>query len=112
MLLDSRYLRHAREAVLLPVLVLDSTSAVGAAERCDASMALGAIRPECGGRSEFTLRRLRALPMRDPFAVLFFVSVRMLFNPRFLWQSPGSVAATLAIILLDQQIAALGNVHR
>jgi CPA2 family monovalent cation:H+ antiporter-2 len=48
--------------------------------------------------------------MRDAFAVLFFVSVGLLFNPRYLIESPGLVAATLAIILLGKPLAAFGIV--
>jgi CPA2 family monovalent cation:H+ antiporter-2 len=51
-----------------------------------------------------------ALPMRDAFAVLFFISVGMLFNPHHLLEAPGMVAATLAIILLGKPLAALSIV--
>jgi monovalent cation:H+ antiporter-2, CPA2 family len=39
------------------------------------------------------------LPLRDAFAVLFFVSVGMLFNPAILWESPLALVATVAIIV-------------
>jgi CPA2 family monovalent cation:H+ antiporter-2 len=48
--------------------------------------------------------------MRDAFAVLFFVSVGMLFDPRHLVEAPALVAATLAVILLGKPLAALGIV--
>jgi mannitol/fructose-specific phosphotransferase system IIA component (Ntr-type)/voltage-gated potassium channel Kch len=48
-----------------------------------------------------------ALPLRDAFAVLFFVSVGMLFDPSFLLQQPLMVAAALGIILLVKPLAAL-----
>jgi CPA2 family monovalent cation:H+ antiporter-2 len=48
-----------------------------------------------------------ALPMRDAFAVLFFVSVGMLFNPAFLVTAPVQVIATLAVIVLGKGVAAL-----
>jgi CPA2 family monovalent cation:H+ antiporter-2 len=48
--------------------------------------------------------------MRDAFAVLFFVSVGILFNPRHLIESPGLVVAALAVILLGKPLAALGIV--
>ena len=51
-----------------------------------------------------------ALPMRDAFAVLFFVSVGMLFDPRYLVEAPALVAATLAVVLLGKPLAALGIV--
>ncbi len=47
------------------------------------------------------------LPLRDAFAVLFFVSVGMLFDPLILIQQPLAVLATLAIILFGKSVAAL-----
>jgi monovalent cation:H+ antiporter-2, CPA2 family len=75
-------------------------------------MALGAfLAGMVVGRSEFSLRAATdALPMRDAFAVLFFVSVGMLFDPRHLIEAPALVAATLAVILLGKPLAALGIV--
>ena len=60
---------------------------MGSAKVFGVSMALGAfLAGMVVGRSEFSLRAAtEALPMRDAFAVLFFVSVGMLFDP----QSPG-----------------------
>jgi CPA2 family monovalent cation:H+ antiporter-2 len=49
----------------------------------------------------------RSLPLRDAFAVLFFVSVGMLFDPRVLVEQPAAVAAVLAIIVVGKSIAAL-----
>ncbi|SUH21314.1 transport protein [Salmonella enterica subsp. enterica] len=46
------------------------------------------------------------LPLRDAFAVLFFVSVGMLFDPLVLIQQPLAVLATLAIIVFGKSIAA------
>jgi CPA2 family monovalent cation:H+ antiporter-2 len=60
------------------------------------------------GQSDFSLRAAsEALPMRDAFAVLFFVSVGMLLNPRYLLEAPGLVAATLGVIMLGKPLAAL-----
>ena len=75
-------------------------------------MALGAfLAGMVVGRSEFSLRAAsEALPMRDAFAVLFFVSVGMLFNPRHLIEASGLLAATLAIVMLAKPVAALGIV--
>ena len=58
------------------------------------SMALGAfLAGMVVGRSDFSLRAAsEALPMRDAFAVLFFVSVGMLFDPRYLLEAPGAGA--------------------
>jgi len=49
----------------------------------------------------------RSLPLRDAFAVLFFVSVGMLFDPRVLVEQPLGVASVLAIIILGKALAAV-----
>ncbi|WP_421729420.1 cation:proton antiporter [Brevundimonas sp.] len=49
----------------------------------------------------------RSLPLRDAFAVLFFVSVGMLFDPTILWREPLAVLGVLAIIIVGKSIAAL-----
>ena len=103
---------RSRELFTLTVLVVALGIAVGSAKLFGVSMALGAfLAGMVVGRSEFSLRAAtEALPMRDAFAVLFFVSVGILFNPRYLIESPGLVAATLAVILLGKPLAALGIV--
>jgi CPA2 family monovalent cation:H+ antiporter-2 len=47
------------------------------------------------------------LPLRDAFAVLFFVSIGMLFDPGVLLREPLAVLATLAIIVVGKSLAAL-----
>lgn len=49
----------------------------------------------------------QSLPMRDAFAVLFFVSVGMLFDPMVVVESPLLVVATLAVIIVGKSLAAL-----
>jgi CPA2 family monovalent cation:H+ antiporter-2 len=49
----------------------------------------------------------RSLPLRDAFAVLFFVSVGMLFDPLVLLREPLAVAAVLGIVVLGKSAAAL-----
>lgn len=100
---------RSQELFTLTVLVLALGIAVGSALLFGASMALGAfLAGMVVGRSEFSLRAAtEALPMRDAFAVLFFVSVGMLFNPAYLREAPLLVAATLGIILLGKPLAAL-----
>jgi monovalent cation:H+ antiporter-2, CPA2 family len=49
----------------------------------------------------------RSLPLRDAFAVLFFVSVGMLFDPRVLMEAPLAVAAVVGIIVIGKAAAAL-----
>ena len=46
--------------------------------------------------------------MRDAFAVLFFVSVGMLFDPRSLLETPGLISITFAIVVVAKPLAALG----
>ena len=62
--------------------------------------------------SEFSHRAAEeSLPLRDAFAVLFFVSVGMLFDPAVLVADPWGVLATLFIILMVKSLAALGIVR-
>lgn len=49
----------------------------------------------------------RSLPLRDAFAVLFFVSVGMLFDPSILWQEPLAVLGVLFIVVVGKTLAAL-----
>ncbi len=100
---------RSRELFTLTVLVVALGIAVGSAKLFGVSMALGAfLAGMVVGRSEFSLRAAtEALPMRDAFAVLFFVSVGMLFDPHYPFRSPGLVAGTLAVILLGKPLAAL-----
>ncbi|WP_428150985.1 cation:proton antiporter [Brevundimonas sp.] len=49
----------------------------------------------------------RSLPLRDAFAVLFFVSVGMLFDPSILIEQPWAVLGVLAIIIVGKTLAAL-----
>ncbi|MBI4474854.1 MAG: cation:proton antiporter [Acidobacteria bacterium] len=100
---------HSRELFTLTVLVLALGIAVGSALTFGVSMALGAfLAGMIVGQSEFSFRAASdALPMRDAFAVLFFVSVGMLLDPGTLMNSPRLLLATLAIVLLGKPIAAL-----
>jgi CPA2 family monovalent cation:H+ antiporter-2 len=103
---------HSRELFTLTVLVLALGIAVGSATLFGVSMALGAfLAGMVVGRSDFSLRAAsEALPMRDAFAVLFFVAVGMLLHPRHLLEAPGLVATTLGVIVLGKPLAALGIV--
>lgn len=49
----------------------------------------------------------RSLPLRDAFAVLFFVSVGMLFDPMILVREPWAVLGVLGIIIVGKSVAAL-----
>lgn len=110
-------LRHiartqSRELFTLTILVVALGIAVGSAEFFGVSMALGAfLAGMVVGRSDFSVRAAtEALPMRDAFAVLFFISVGMLFDPQFLLEFPGLVAAALAVVLLGTPLAVLAAV--
>ncbi|MBT0654336.1 cation:proton antiporter [Geomobilimonas luticola] len=110
--LDQVAATRSRELFTLTVLVIALGIAVGSAKLFGVSMALGAFLAGMVVRqSEFSFRAAsEALPMRDAFAVLFFVSVGMLFHPAQLVEEPVLVTATLAIILLGKPLAAIGIV--
>jgi len=99
---------RARELFTLTVLVLALGIAVGSATLFGASMALGAfLAGMVVGQSEFSGRAAsEALPMRDAFAVLFFVSMGMLLDPTQLAANAGLTALTLAVILVGKPLAA------
>jgi CPA2 family monovalent cation:H+ antiporter-2 len=103
---------RSRELFTLTVLVLALGIAVGSAMLFGASMALGAfLAGMVVGQSEFSSRAAsEALPMRDAFAVLFFVSMGMLIDPSALPANAGLTAATLAVILVGKPLAALAVV--
>jgi len=87
--------------------------AVGSAQLFGASMALGAfLAGMVVGQSNFGARAAsEALPMRDAFAVLFFVSVGMLLDPGVLLENPGLVAGAIGIVLLGKSVAAFAVVR-
>lgn len=103
---------RSRELFTLTILAVALGIAVGSATLFGVSMALGAfLAGMVVGRSDFSLRAAsEALPMRDAFAVLFFVSVGMLFEPNSLLESPWITVITLVIVLVGKPAAALGIV--
>jgi len=100
---------RSRELFTLTVLTVALGIAVGSALLFGVSMALGAfLAGLVVGRSEFSVRAAtEALPMRDAFAVLFFVSVGMLLDPTVLLENPTLLALTMAIILVGKPLSAL-----
>jgi len=98
----------SRELFTLAILAIALSIAVGSSFMFDVSMALGAfLAGMIVGQSEFSLRAAtEALPLRDAFAVLFFVSVGMLFDWNSLILSPVLILAVLAIILLGKPLVA------
>jgi CPA2 family monovalent cation:H+ antiporter-2 len=98
---------HSRELFTLTILVVAIGISVTAYELFGLSMALGAfLAGMVVGGSEFSLRAaIDALPMRDAFAVLFFVSVGMLFDPALLLAQPALVAGTLVVVMVGTPLA-------
>jgi CPA2 family monovalent cation:H+ antiporter-2 len=104
------YIAHtgSRELFRLGVLAIALCVAFGAAKLFDVSLALGAF---FAGMilSESPLSQRAAqesLPLRDAFAVLFFVSVGMLFDPASVMREPWPLLATLFIIIVGKSLAA------
>ncbi|KQP38741.1 YbaL family putative K(+) efflux transporter [Methylobacterium sp. Leaf106] len=111
-LLDQAARTGSRELFTLAVLALALGIAFGSAELFGVSFALGAF---FAGMvlAESDLSHQAAadsLPLQDAFAVLFFVSVGMLFDPGILLREPLSVLAVLGIILLGKSLAAVAIV--
>jgi CPA2 family monovalent cation:H+ antiporter-2 len=109
------YVAHtgSRELFRLAVLAIALGAAFGAVELFGVSFALGAF---FAGMvlSESELSHQAAsetLPLRDAFAVLFFVSVGMLFDPMILVNEFGPVLATFLIIVIGKSLAAFAIVR-
>ena len=103
----------SRELFRLAVLAIALGVAFGAALLFGVSFALGAF---FAGMvmSESALSQQAAnetLPLRDAFAVLFFVSVGMLVDPSVLWLNPWPLVATVLIILIGKSLAAFAIVR-
>lgn len=99
----------SRELFTLSVISAAIGIAYGAAALFSVSFALGAFFAGMVMReSEFSHRAAEeSLPLRDAFAVLFFVSVGMLFEPTILVEKPLSVLAVVAVIVFGKSIAAM-----
>ncbi|MFL5505469.1 MAG: cation:proton antiporter, partial [Gemmatimonadales bacterium] len=92
------------ELFTLAVVAAAVGVAFGAAKLFDVSFALGAFFAGMMMReSEFSHRAAaESLPLRDAFAVLFFVSVGMLFDPQVVLTQPGKLLAVLAIVMFGK----------
>ncbi|ESJ22450.1 potassium transporter Kef [Cupriavidus sp. HPC(L)] len=103
----------SRELFRLGVLATALGVAFGAYSLFGVSFALGAFFAGMVlAESEFSHRAAEeSLPLRDAFAVLFFVSVGMLFDPMVLVRDPWGVLATVSIIVVGKSLAALGIVR-
>jgi CPA2 family monovalent cation:H+ antiporter-2 len=104
------YVAHtgSRELFRLSVLAIALGVAFGAAMLFDVSFALGAFfAGMILSESELSQRAAsETLPLRDAFAVLFFVSVGMLVDPTILMREPIAVLATVLIIVIGKSLAA------
>jgi mannitol/fructose-specific phosphotransferase system IIA component (Ntr-type)/voltage-gated potassium channel Kch len=100
---------RTRELFTLTVLVFSVAIAWGAYELFGATMALGAfLAGMMVAQSPVSHQAAAdALPLRDAFAVLFFVAVGMLFDPAFLLREPLMVLAAMGIILVVKPLIAL-----
>lgn len=103
----------SRELFRLAVLAIALGVAYGAAVVFDVSFALGAFfAGMILGETQLSRRAAEeTLPLRDAFAVLFFVSVGMLFDPSVLIEQPWPVLATFLIIVVGKSIAAYAIVR-
>ena len=109
------YVAHtgSRELFRLAVLSLALGVAYGAAVLFDVSFALGAFfAGMILSESELSHRAANeSLPLRDAFAVLFFVSVGMLFDPMILLNDWAPLIATVLIIVIGKSLAAYAIVR-
>jgi len=98
----------SRELFRLGVLAIALGVAFGASKLFGVSLALGAFFAGMVlAESELSHRAAQeSLPLRDAFAVLFFVSVGMLFDPNILIERPLPVLATVFIIVIGKSVAA------
>lgn len=104
------YVAHtgSRELFRLAVLAISLGVAFGAAVLFDVSLALGAFfAGMILSESELSHRAANeTLPLRDAFAVLFFVSVGMLVDPGIVAREPLPLLVTVLIIVFGKSIAA------
>jgi CPA2 family monovalent cation:H+ antiporter-2 len=103
----------SRELFTLSVLAIALGVAFGSAKLFGVSFALGAFfAGMLLNESELSHKAANdSLPLRDAFAVLFFVSVGMLFDPMILVQHPWQVLATFLIIVVGKSLAAFAIVR-
>ncbi|MBV2133237.1 Kef family K(+) transporter [Pseudomonas sp. MAP12] len=102
----------SRELFTLAVIAVAIGIAYGAAALFSVSFALGAFFAGMVMRESDLSHRAaeESLPLRDAFAVLFFVSVGMLFEPKVLVEEPLHVLAVVAIIVVGKTLAAMALV--
>lgn len=102
----------SQELFRLGVIAVAIGVAFGAAKLFDVSFALGAFFAGMMLRESDLSHRAaeESLPLRDAFAVLFFVSVGMLFDPAVVWQHPFKLLIVVLVIVLGKTVAAVALV--
>ncbi|WP_438481581.1 cation:proton antiporter domain-containing protein [Oleiharenicola lentus] len=102
----------SRELFTLGVLAISLGIAFASAKLFDVSFALGAFFAGVvlNGSELSHKAAANSLPLQDAFAVLFFVSVGMQFDPAILFQEPLKVIGVLSIILVGKSLVAFGIV--
>jgi monovalent cation:H+ antiporter-2, CPA2 family len=102
----------SRELFTLSVLAVAIGIAVAAYAVFGVSFALGAfLAGVVLNESEISHQAAEdALPLRDAFAVLFFVSVGMLFDPAFLARQPGAIVLVTLLVVVAKSLAAFAIV--
>jgi CPA2 family monovalent cation:H+ antiporter-2 len=102
----------SRELFTLCVISAAVGVAYASAALFDVSFALGAFFAGMMMRESQLSHRAaqESLPLRDAFAVLFFVSVGMLFDPRILVEEPLRVLAVIAIVMVGSPLVAMALV--
>lgn len=102
----------SRELFTLTVVACAVSIAYGSYAVFGVSMALGAFFAGMVVKeSDFSHRaEQESLPLREIFAILFFVSVGMLFDPHILVEQPWHILAVVAIIMLGKTLAAIALV--
>jgi CPA2 family monovalent cation:H+ antiporter-2 len=103
----------SRELFRLSVLAIALGVALGASELFGVSFALGAFfAGMIMGESELSHQAANeTLPLRDAFAVLFFVSVGMLFDPMTVVNAPLQLLGAVLIVMVGKSLAALLIMH-
>jgi monovalent cation:H+ antiporter-2, CPA2 family len=98
----------SRELFTLCVIAAAVSIAYGSAELFGISFALGAFFAGMVMRESALSHRAaeESLPLRDAFAVLFFVSVGMLFDPEILLRQPLQVLTVVMVIIFGKSLAA------
>ncbi len=102
----------SRELFTLAVLAVAIGIAFGSAAAFGVSFALGAFfAGVIMGESQLSHRAAaNSLPLQDAFAVLFFVSVGMLFDPMILIEQPLEILGVVALIIVGKAVLAFGIV--